>query len=267
MPSTTAIFLGLITSFLFVTGCHCLECFACNETLNDRCSNSSTVNCTGDDNACAVVSFSAKLGNLTEHLIVKGCDRGFPMTSIVSSIPFGIQIIASRTLCDSSTCNEHFEDLSDKFSDVEVNGTSGLECYSCLSTNESKCSAESAEKVSCAPTLTSCYEAAGNITIRGITFPIFIKECSLPTNDTAINIDIDVYSLSFNAAFCSENLCNQNLLVAKPTVTPNETEASTTTTTKAKPVTSATKITTSGVGRIHPCYLVMLILITMKFIL
>ncbi|XP_073425963.1 ly6/PLAUR domain-containing protein 3-like [Dendrobates tinctorius] len=267
MTSTVAIFLGLITSFLFVTGCHSLECFTCNETLDVGCSSLSTITCTGDDNACAAVSFSAKLGNLKENLIVKGCDRGFPMTSIVSSNPFGIQILASRTLCDTSTCNEDIMDLRNDFDNVEVNGTSDLECYSCLSTNESQCSAESAEKVSCPSNLNSCVEAAGNITIRGTTFPFFIKECSFLTINTAINIDIDVYSLSFNAAFCSENLCNKNLLVAKTTVTPNENEASTTPTTKAKPVTSATKTTTSGVGRTWPCYLVMLILITMKFIL
>ncbi|XP_073511907.1 ly6/PLAUR domain-containing protein 5-like [Phyllobates terribilis] len=293
MPSTVAIFLGLITSFLFVTGCGSLGCFACNEPSDISCSRLSTIACAADDDACTAVSFSAKLGNLTENLIVKGCDKGFPMTSIISSNPFGVQILASRILCDLPKCNEDILDLSSKFPDVEVNETSDLECYSCLSTNKSQCSAESAEKVRCPLDLNTCYEAAGTITIREISFPIFIKQCSFLTNDTTINIDIDVYSLSFDVAFCSENLCNEKLLVSKTTVTPietetyttpstneteteafttpstneTETEASKATTPKAKPVTSTTKKTTSGVGRICPCYLVMLMLITMKFIL
>ncbi|KAM4016505.1 ly6/PLAUR domain-containing protein 5 [Anomaloglossus baeobatrachus] len=269
MPSTGAILLGLTTSFLLVTGCCSLECFACNETSDVGCSSLSTISCNEGDNACAAVSFYAKLGNLTENLIVRGCDRGFPMTSVIMANPLGVQILASRILCDSSICNQEILDLSDKFPDVEGNDTSDLQCYSCLSTNKSKCSTESAEKVNCSSDLNACYEAEGNITIRGISFPFFVKKCSEPTNDTAINIDIDVYSLSLNSAFCSENLCNENLLVEKPvTVPPNvtSTETETPPTTKAKPVTSTPIKTTSGIGRTCPCYLMMIILVIMKLI-
>ncbi|XP_075696974.1 ly6/PLAUR domain-containing protein 3-like [Rhinoderma darwinii] len=265
MASNVALFLGLITSCLLVTGCLCLECFLCNESLDVGCSNSSKISCTGSDNICTAVSFSAKIGNQMESRIVKGCEKGFPRILISASNSTGIGIRASKLSCNSSMCNDKIIDLSTSFPPEQVIQDNGLECYSCISTNKSKCSKQSAQKVKCPVGLNTCYEAEGNLTIGTISSPIFVKQCSVPTNNTAIVISQVWYKISVIAAYCSGNLCNENIIFPLETSTlTTVTTIISTNTTKVQPVTTKGKITTSGIGRIDPCYVAIILLIVME---
>ncbi|XP_069804787.1 ly6/PLAUR domain-containing protein 5-like [Dendropsophus ebraccatus] len=269
MASDT-VFLGFIISCLLVTGCLCLECYTCNEALNADCSLSEKINCTGDDNVCTSVSFSAQAGNQIENRIVKMCEEGF-VTKIRSlSLSYGLQTQASKLSCISSLCNENTIDLSKDVFDNSGTPVSDLQCYSCVSTNQTMCAKDLAEQVKCQSGSDACYEAEGNVTIGSMSFPIFVKQCSVYTDKTNITIDHGWYEMSLNFKYCKNSLCNNNMFSPETTteaptanvtspITDNTDNSTVESETTATTVTTVQN-TTSGIGRTHPCYVAVAIL-------
>ncbi|XP_071969024.1 uncharacterized protein [Engystomops pustulosus] len=283
---TTTPCCGPLTTCIDVTGtnvdgCLSLDCSVCNDLSDNSCSGPSSETCTGNKN-CSEVSFFAKAGNQEEKRMVKSCEMGSAINSLSLSSAFGIRIVALKKICDSSMCNKEDTKLSPPNEPAASPG--GLQCYSCLSTNKSHCSTQSADKVQCPTDLNNCYEAEGNLTIGGSSLAIFVKQCSSSPTVSPIVIADDSYRISLDATFCTENLCNVDLMfppepttaAAATEVTTNSSPSITSEVTTDNPTEVTTEVTevfdnstsgqpvpatTSGLGRTHPCYSAVVILI------
>ncbi|XP_066461750.1 ly6/PLAUR domain-containing protein 5-like [Eleutherodactylus coqui] len=251
MASNINPFLGFIVSCLLMTGGLCLDCLSCNEP-EVECMDSKNVTCKDDENICSAVLFSVDIGNKEMSKIVKGCGSGSPKISFSFPTAHGIQIFSTWRSCSSEMCNKDVINPSKELPDIS---TSGVQCWSCLSTEKSKCKPEI---VNCTAGHTTCYEASGNLTIGSTSFStLYVKQCSDLSNFPTIKMNGKWYSISLNAMYCTGNLCNQD--PTSTTVFTHSTVIIPVNTTQ----TSSIETTPSGIGRTQPCYVAMVILVVM----
>ncbi|XP_075045908.1 ly6/PLAUR domain-containing protein 5-like [Mixophyes fleayi] len=299
MAMSTTLFLSLFMSCL-VTGYQCLECYICNEAEGVECPKPEI--CSKAMNVCTATVVNMEAGTQSESRILKNCGIGVPMISIARPGAIGFQIRLSQHNCNSSNCNnENFEPGT--VQPGLSSSTSDLQCYSCISSNETKCSQEVAEKVKCPSINNFCYEAKGDLSVGGFSIPLFAKQCSQSTASSIV-IDRKWYRISLTASYCSGSLCNGNLTstispttlpattminttllaptvinttllfptVINTTLLPNTTKNTTldSTTITATDVFESTSesiqnTTTGGIAKVCPCYVSLLILLCIVY--
>ncbi|KAM4650898.1 testis-expressed protein 101 [Discoglossus pictus] len=229
------IFLGILTGSLFVTVSSNLECFICEGSYENGCSNQTLETCDEAMTICSEIITVIKAGNQSVSMIQKSCGSDSATTNTYKKNYEGLTILLTKRGCNSSKCNNATSPLPQDTAKPDSPAADAVECYSCINTNQTLCLPE---KVKCPKDKNNCYDGVASVVQGGFEQTIFVKQCS---NGSSHELFQHKWlNISLNSTFCSGNLCN------------DQPETTTIPSTKTPKVNSTTIIraTTNGVSSV-----------------
>ncbi|XP_030068952.1 ly6/PLAUR domain-containing protein 3 isoform X2 [Microcaecilia unicolor] len=218
---------GILIAVLLFQVAGSLRCYSCIEEGDSGCSpaNTPVVLCVPPMNICTEYIQTISTDSFTVTRRKKGCSLGLDKDySTVTSNDVIYHTIHIRA-CSTDYCNTQLP--SSTVTRPTHNTTdpaipNGMECYSCLSFSEERCSSQKTEKIKCAGDMTRCYE--GNVIVSvdddNASKPIYIKTCALNDSCTAsYSLLIKHAMIRQQGSCCSGRYCNGPLSSTVSTTT------------------------------------------------